>query len=95
MVWRRNGISTMQWHGGAQRASVRPQQFLLGAALAALLLGLEEESESSQRNANVMVQPAMFTRELAKRCEREKSAAQSTQSCKNNNGQTGVRPRSN
>ena len=85
----------MQWHGGAQRASVRPQHFLLGAALAALLLGLEEESESAQRNAHVMVQPATLMLELAKRCGPEKSAAQSTQSCKNSNVQTGGSPRSN
>jgi hypothetical protein len=95
MVGRRNGIITMRRHGGAWTASAKPQHLLLGAALAALLLGLEKESEGTHRNAHVMVHPAMFMSEPAKRCAAEKSEAQSTQSCKNTKADIGVRPRSN
>jgi len=95
MVGRRNGISTMRWHGGAWNASARTQHFLLGAVVAALLLGLEEESDATHRNAHVMVHPAMFMSEPVRRCAVEKSAAQSLQSCKNTKADIGVRPRSN
>lgn len=82
----------MPGHGGALHASAKPQHFLLGAALAALLLGLEEESDATHRNAHVMMHPVMFMPEQAKRCTPEKSEARSTQSCKNTKAETGVRP---
>jgi hypothetical protein len=92
MVWRRNGISTMRRHGGALHASARTQHFLIGAALAALLLGLEEESKSTHRNAHVAMHPAMFLQDTAKRCGLEKAGAQSAQSCKNTPMESSVRP---
>jgi hypothetical protein len=79
-------------HGGATRASARPHHFLIGAALAALLLGLEESGEAAHRNAHVTMHPLTF---IAQRLCEQKPDNPHTPSCGKTKAETGVRPRSN
>jgi hypothetical protein len=85
----------MRWHGGASHASAKPQHFLLGAALAALLLGLEESGEATHRNAHVSMHPVRFVSGGARRCQLQKPDASGRSLCPKSKTVSGVRPRSN
>jgi hypothetical protein len=84
-------------HGGATRVSAKPHHFLIGAALAALLLGLEESGEATHRNAHVTIHPVTFMSgaAMARRCQQQKSDVPRAPSCPKAKAETGVRPRSN
>lgn len=83
----------MRRHGGVSRTPTKPQHFLLGAALAALLLGLEESGEATHRHAHAMIHPVTFM--SAQRCREAKSDAPAVPPCTKTKAESGVRPRSN
>jgi hypothetical protein len=81
-------------HGGVTRVSARPHHFLIGAALAALLLGLEESGEATHHSAHVMMHPVVFISGTARRCL-QKPDTPGAAPCAKTKAETGVRPRSN
>jgi hypothetical protein len=84
----------MRAHGGATRVTARPHHFLIGAALAALLLGLEENGEATRRLAHVTMRPVTFMSGVVRRCE-AKPETPHAPPCVKTKAETGVRPRSN
>jgi hypothetical protein len=85
----------MRRHGGASHASAKSQHFLLGAALAALLLGLEESGEATHRSAHVSMHPVRYTSGAARRCHVQKPDVSGTSPCPKKKAASGVRPKSN
>ena len=84
----------MPLHGGASRLSAKPHHFLIGAILAALLLGLEESGDAAHRSAHVAMHPVMLASRAVRRCE-QKPATPHTPACEKTEAESGVRPRSN
>jgi hypothetical protein len=85
----------MRAHGGATRLSSKPHHFLIGAALAALLLGLEESGDATHRHAHATLHPVTLMSQTARHCRPPKADVRAPSKCAKSKAESGVRPRSN